>query len=115
VTPTAADYPEKARTDLDESRKIEAIDIAAVAARSAYFAVFHAAEAFIFERTGKIAKTHAGVRAEFARLMKRSRMPPVSLNGSRRVCARPIDPRPRQRVSPVVAFRQDHDTPLQRI
>jgi len=31
--------------------------------------MFHAAEALIFERTGKIAKTHSGVRTEFARLL----------------------------------------------
>ena len=40
------------------------------AARSAYYAAFHTAEAFIVERTGKIAKTHSGVRSEFARLAK---------------------------------------------
>jgi len=39
------------------------------AARSAYYCVFHTAEALIFEMTGKVAKTHSGVRAEFARLM----------------------------------------------
>jgi uncharacterized protein (UPF0332 family) len=32
--------------------------------------VFHAAEAYIFEQTGKIAKTHCGVRSEFARLAR---------------------------------------------
>lgn len=41
-----------------------------VAAREAYLAVFHAAEAYIFERSGKVAKTHRGVRSEFARLAK---------------------------------------------
>jgi uncharacterized protein (UPF0332 family) len=41
-----------------------------VAAREAYLAVFHAAEAYIFEQTGKVAKTHRGVRSEFARLAK---------------------------------------------
>lgn len=70
MTPTAVEYLEKARSDLDECRKIAAIGLAGVAARSAYFAAFHAAEALIFERSGKVAKTHAGVRAEFARLMK---------------------------------------------
>src|ERR1700757_3957150 len=30
----------------------------------------HAAQALIFDRTGKIAKTHSGVRSEFARLAK---------------------------------------------
>jgi hypothetical protein len=33
----------------------------------------HAAQAFIFERTGKAAKSHNGVRSEFARLAKEDR------------------------------------------
>jgi uncharacterized protein (UPF0332 family) len=41
-----------------------------VAARLAYYAAFHAAEAFIVDQSGKVAKTHTGVRAEFARLSK---------------------------------------------
>ncbi len=70
MTPEAEDYLNKARDDLDDTRKIIAIPLAKVAARSAYYAAFHAAEAFIIERSGKIAKTHSGVRTEFARLMK---------------------------------------------
>jgi uncharacterized protein (UPF0332 family) len=70
VTPEAADYLAKARDDLNDARKIAAIGLAKVAARSAYYAAFHAAEAFIVERTGKIAKTHSGLRSEFARLAR---------------------------------------------
>jgi uncharacterized protein (UPF0332 family) len=70
MTPEAADYLDKAREDLDDARKIMAIPLAKVAERAAYYAVFHAAEALIFERTGKVAKTHAGVRSEFSRLTK---------------------------------------------
>ena len=33
-------------------------------------AVFHAAEAYVFEQTGKVGKTHRGVRAEFSRLAR---------------------------------------------
>src|SRR5882672_12208502 len=40
------------------------------AGRNAYLAAFHAAQAFIFERTGRVAKTHQGVRVEFNRLAK---------------------------------------------
>lgn len=40
------------------------------AGRNAYFAAFHAAQALIFERTGKIAKTHQGVQGEFYRLAR---------------------------------------------
>ena len=70
MTPEAKDYLDKARGDLGDARKIVAIPLAKVAARSAYYAAFHAAEALIIERTGKVAKTHSGVRAEFARLLK---------------------------------------------
>jgi uncharacterized protein (UPF0332 family) len=67
VTPEATDYLNKARDDLDDAKKIAALGLAKIAARSAYYAAFNAAEALIVERTGKIAKTHSGVRAEFAR------------------------------------------------
>ncbi|HEX4181523.1 MAG TPA: HEPN domain-containing protein [Caulobacteraceae bacterium] len=70
MTPEAAAYLAKGRDDLDEARKIALIGLAKTAARSAYYAAFHAAEALILERTGKIAKTHSGVRSEFARLAK---------------------------------------------
>ena len=63
-------FLDKARSDLSDAKKVAAIGLAHVAARSAYFVAFHAAEAVIFERTGKIAKTHSGVRSEFARLAK---------------------------------------------
>lgn len=42
-----------------------------LAARQAYYAAFHAAEAYIFEHTGKVATTHRGVRSEFTRLARR--------------------------------------------
>ena len=70
MTPEAADYLDKARDNLGDARKIAAIGLAKVAGRAAYYAAFHAAEAFIVERTGKIAKTHSGVRSEFARLAR---------------------------------------------
>ena len=41
-----------------------------VAGRTAYLAGFHAAQAFIFERTSRAAKTHNGVHSEFLRLTK---------------------------------------------
>ena len=40
------------------------------AARSAYMAAFHSAQAFIISRTGKAPKTHSGTRSEFARLAR---------------------------------------------
>lgn len=70
MTPEAADYLDKAREQLSEARKIVDIGLAKAVARSAYYAAFHAAEALIVERTGKAARTHSGLRAEFARLTK---------------------------------------------
>ena len=65
-----ADYLAKARTTLADAEKIAALPLPHIAAREAYLAVFHAAEAYIFEQTGKVAKTHRGVRSEFTRLAK---------------------------------------------
>ena len=70
MTPEAEASLARARIDLDEARMIAALPLARAAARSAYYAAFHAAEAFIVGRTGKIAKTHRGVHSEFARLIK---------------------------------------------
>jgi uncharacterized protein (UPF0332 family) len=71
VTPEGRDYLDKAAEDLGDARKILAINLARPAARSAYYAAFHAAEAMIFERTGKVAKTHSGVRSVLASLLAR--------------------------------------------
>jgi uncharacterized protein (UPF0332 family) len=70
MTPEVAAYLAKARECLVNAQKISAIGIASDAARDAYMAGFHAAQAFIFAATGKAAKTHSGVRTEFARLAK---------------------------------------------
>lgn len=40
------------------------------AARAAYMAGFHVAQAYIFERTDKTSKSHKGVQIEFFRLTK---------------------------------------------
>jgi uncharacterized protein (UPF0332 family) len=70
MMPEAAYYLGKARGDLHEAGKIAAIGLAAAPARSAYYAAFHAAQAFIIDRTGKVAKTHSGVQSEFSRLAR---------------------------------------------
>ncbi len=41
-----------------------------VAAREAYLAAFQAAQALIYERTGRVSKTHRGVRAQFSLLTR---------------------------------------------
>lgn len=40
------------------------------AGRAAYLAGFHAAQAFIYERTGRTVKTHSGVQVRFAELTR---------------------------------------------
>ena len=70
MSPIARNYLEKAQDDLDEGRKILAIGLPRVAARCAYFAAFHAAEALIDARLEKTVKTHSGVHSEFARAVK---------------------------------------------
>lgn len=68
----AADYLKRARRFLTEAQAIASIELPEAAGRAAYIAAYHVAQAFIFERAGKIAKTHNGVRSEFARLEGRA-------------------------------------------
>lgn len=70
MTPEAAGYIEKARRCLDYARVNISVDLGNDAGRNAYLAAFHAAQALIFETTGRIAKTHQGVQAEFSRLTR---------------------------------------------
>ena len=56
----------KVRATLVDAQKIASLPLPHVAAREAYLAVFHAAEAYIFEQTGKVSKTHRGFRSEFS-------------------------------------------------
>ena len=65
-----ADHLAKARATLADAQKIAALPLPHIAAREAYLAAFHAAEAYIFEQSGKVAKTHRGVRSEFTRLTR---------------------------------------------
>ena len=63
-------YLGKARKALAEARAVAKIELPDAAGRAAYQCAFHAASAYIFDRTGKMAKTHSGVRSEFFRLAK---------------------------------------------
>ena len=65
MTPEVAGYLDKARQCLGYARINLGVKLGNDAGRNAYLAAFHAAQAFIFERTGKVAKTHQGVHAEF--------------------------------------------------
>lgn len=70
MTPEASGYLDKARACLRYARVNLSVELANDAGRNAYLAAFHAAQALIFERTGKVAKSHQGVHAEFSRLAK---------------------------------------------
>jgi uncharacterized protein (UPF0332 family) len=63
-------YLDKARQVLSEARAVAGINLAEAAGRAAYLAAFHAAQALIFERIGKVPKTHHGVHAQFSRLAR---------------------------------------------
>ena len=70
MTPEANGHFDKARQCLIRARTILAAGVGEDAGRNAYLAGFHAAQALIAERTGKDAKTHKGVHAQFARLTR---------------------------------------------
>ena len=60
MTPEAQRSLEKVAQCLSTARAELAINLSSEAGRNAYLAAFHAARAFIFERTGKIVKRHQG-------------------------------------------------------
>ncbi|HEU0155518.1 MAG TPA: HEPN domain-containing protein [Stellaceae bacterium] len=71
MTPETADYLDKARVSLSKARDLlDLTHYADEAARAAYLAGFHAAQALVFARLGRAAKTHSGLRSAFARLAK---------------------------------------------
>jgi uncharacterized protein (UPF0332 family) len=70
VTPQAAAFLEKARKLLADADIMLGASLNDAAGRNAYLAGFHAAQALIFEQTGKVLKTHNGVHSEFQRLTK---------------------------------------------
>ena len=66
---TAA-FLEKANALLVKSDTMLGVSLTEDAGRTAYMAAFHAAQALIFEVNQRVFKTHSGVQAEFARLVK---------------------------------------------
>lgn len=67
MTPEADRFLEQARKLLARAVTMLGVGLNEDAGRNAYLAAFHAAQALIFERTGKLFKTHNGVHAEFLR------------------------------------------------
>lgn len=71
MTPETSEHLAKAREYLSKARNLlDVMHYNDEAARAAYLAGFHAAQALLFERTARIAKSHSGLRTTFARLAK---------------------------------------------
>jgi uncharacterized protein (UPF0332 family) len=70
VTPQAERFLQNANDHLGRARVMVGDGLNYDAGRAAYLAAFHAAQALIFERTGKVFKSHKGVNIEFLRLTK---------------------------------------------
>ncbi|MFZ0694784.1 MAG: HEPN domain-containing protein, partial [Alphaproteobacteria bacterium] len=70
MTPEASAFLAKAQHLLAEADTMLSVGLNDAAGRTAYLAGFHAAQALIFERVGKVFKSHRGVQTEFLRLTK---------------------------------------------
>jgi uncharacterized protein (UPF0332 family)/predicted nucleotidyltransferase len=70
MSPEAALYMAKARRLLGQAQANFDMDIPEQAGRIAYGAAFNAAQALIFERSGRAVKTHRGVRSRFGQLTR---------------------------------------------
>jgi uncharacterized protein (UPF0332 family) len=68
VSPEVAEHLDKAKDCLKRARVILDAGIGEDAGRNAYLAAFHAAQAFIIARRGRVAKTHRGVHVMFHEL-----------------------------------------------
>jgi uncharacterized protein (UPF0332 family) len=63
-------FLDKSRELLDQAATMLGVNLIEAAGRTAYLAGLHAAQALIFENTGRIYKSHAGAHGEFSRLVK---------------------------------------------
>jgi uncharacterized protein (UPF0332 family) len=63
-------YLDKALELLDEADAILSINRHEAAGRTAYLTGFHAAQALIFETSGRIFKSHGGLQGEFRRMVR---------------------------------------------
>jgi uncharacterized protein (UPF0332 family) len=69
VKEQSAAYLEKARELLDQAETSFSVRLYEQAGRTAYVAGYHAAQALIFETTGRVYKSHGGLQGEFHRLV----------------------------------------------
>jgi uncharacterized protein (UPF0332 family) len=67
----ASEHLAKAREYLSKARNVlDIMHYSDEAARAAYLAGFHAAQALVFEHTARVAKSHSGLHATFARVIE---------------------------------------------
>ncbi|HWB52049.1 MAG TPA: HEPN domain-containing protein [Stellaceae bacterium] len=100
MTPKGADFLRKARSHLAKARDFfDVTDHYDDAARVAYLAGLNAAQAFIFARDGRVARTHRGVRISFTPWQRMNRRSTTFLPNS---LLTPIH----SRRSPIMAWTQ---------
>ncbi|HEX3883912.1 MAG TPA: HEPN domain-containing protein [Stellaceae bacterium] len=68
MNPEVGEHLDKAKDCLKRARVILDAGIGEDAGRNAYLAAFHAAQAFIIARRGRVARTHRGVHVLFHEL-----------------------------------------------
>jgi len=66
----SASFLEMAHGHLADARAVAGLPLSHLAAREAYLAGYHAAEALVYARTGRVAKTHRGLRTRFADIVR---------------------------------------------
>ncbi len=81
MTPETGQFLGKANRLLREAEAMLSINLNDAAGRSAYLAGFHAAQAYLSERTGRAVKTHKDVHTEFRRLTRDDPCLPADLRG----------------------------------
>ena len=70
MTPESARFLDKAEKLLAEAEVMIGVGLNDAAGRTAYLAGFQAAQAYVFERLGRVLKTHNGLQSEFLRLTR---------------------------------------------
>ena len=70
MKPESAEFLQQAVICVARADTMLKVGLNEEAARASYLACFHTAQAYIFERTSKTAKSHHGVHTEFFRLTK---------------------------------------------
>ncbi len=70
MKPETTEFVDQAHRLIGRADRMLAVGLNEDAARTAYLACFHIAQAYIFERTDKTSKSHHGVQTEFFRLTR---------------------------------------------